>query len=47
MDNLYYLYFNIFSIGKVVGHVIFLIGIILNAKSDENYKQKQLKLLDD
>ena len=37
-----YLYFNIFSIGKVVGCVLFLIGIILNAKSDENYKQKQL-----
>ncbi|KGO14741.1 DMT family transporter [Clostridium botulinum] len=40
-----YLYFNIFSIGKVVGCVLFLIGIILNAKSDENYKQKQLKSL--
>ena len=37
-----YLYFNIFSIGKGVGCVLFLIGIILNAKSDENYKQKQL-----
>lgn len=40
-----YLYFNIFSIGKVLGCVLFLIGIILNAKSDENYKQKQLKSL--
>ncbi|WP_242839556.1 DMT family transporter [Clostridium botulinum] len=40
-----YLYFNIFSIGKVVGCILFLIGIILNAKSDENYKQKQLKSL--
>ncbi|WP_080283134.1 DMT family transporter [Clostridium botulinum] len=40
-----YLYFNIFSIEKVVGCVLFLIGIILNAKSDENYKQKQLKSL--
>jgi len=40
-----YLYFNIFSIGKVVGCVLFLIGIILNAKSDESYKQKQLKSL--
>ncbi|KEJ02006.1 hypothetical protein N497_04520 [Clostridium botulinum F 357] len=40
-----YLYFNIFSIGKVVGCVLFLIGIILNAKSDENYKQKQFKSL--
>ncbi|MGL5642956.1 MAG: DMT family transporter [Paraclostridium sp.] len=40
-----YLYFNIFSIGKVVGCVLFLIGIILNSKSDENYKQKQLRSL--
>ncbi|WP_315115657.1 DMT family transporter [uncultured Clostridium sp.] len=40
-----YVYFNIFSIGKVVGCILFLIGIILNAKSDENYKQKQPKLL--
>ncbi len=40
-----YVYFNIFSIGKVVGCILFLIGIILNAKSDEDYKQKQLKLL--
>ncbi len=40
-----YLYFNIFSIGKIIGCVLFLIGIILNAKSDENYKQKQIKLL--
>lgn len=40
-----YLYFNIFSIGKVVGCVLFLIGIILNVKSDEIYKQKQLKSL--
>lgn len=40
-----YLYFNIFSIGKVVGCVLFLIGIILNAKSDENYKRKQLTSL--
>lgn len=40
-----YLYFNIFSIGKVIGCVLFLIGIILNAKSDENYKQNQLESL--
>ena len=38
-----YLYFNIFSIVKIVECVLFLIGIILNAKSDENCKQKQLK----
>lgn len=40
-----YVYLNIFSIGKVIGCVLFLIGIILNSKSDENYKQNQLKLL--
>ncbi|WGX76250.1 hypothetical protein QJS64_02525 [Paraclostridium bifermentans] len=45
LDNLYYLYFNIFSIGNIVGCVLFLIGIILNAKFDEIYKQNQLKSL--
>ncbi|MCB2311305.1 DMT family transporter [Clostridium tagluense] len=40
-----YVYLNIFSIGTIVGCILFLIGIILNTKSDENYKQKQLKLL--
>lgn len=40
-----YVYLNIFSIGKVIGCILFLIGIILNSKSDENYKQNQLELL--
>jgi len=39
-----YVYLNIFSTGKVIGCVLFLIGIILNEKFDEKYKQKQLKL---
>lgn len=39
-----YVYLNIFSTGKVIGCVLFLIGITLNAKFDEKYKQKQLKL---
>jgi bacterial/archaeal transporter family-2 protein len=39
-----YWYLNIFSMGKVVGCILFLIGIILNAKSNENYKQNQLNL---
>ena len=33
-----YWYFNIFSMGKVIGCILFLIGIILNAKSNEKYK---------
>lgn len=37
-----YLYLNIFSIGKILGCILFLIGIIINAKSNEKYKQNQL-----
>lgn len=33
-----YLYLNIFSIGKILGCILFLIGIIINAKSNEKYK---------
>ncbi|MDW8802722.1 DMT family transporter [Clostridium sp. A1-XYC3] len=40
-----YWYLNIFSMGKVLGCILFLIGIILNAKSNENYKQNQLNCL--
>lgn len=40
-----YWYFNIFSMGKVIGCILFLIGIILNTKSNENYKQNQIKSL--
>lgn len=40
-----YWYFNIFSMGKVIGCILFLIGIILNAKSNEKYKQNQIKSL--
>jgi bacterial/archaeal transporter family-2 protein len=39
-----YFYLNIFSMGKVVGCILFLIGIILNAKSNENYRQNQVSL---
>lgn len=39
-----YWYFNIFSIGKVIGCILFLIGIILNARSNEKYKQDPLTL---
>lgn len=34
-----YVYLNTFSIGKLIGCILFLIGILLNSKSDENYKQ--------
>lgn len=40
-----YWYFNIFSMGKVIGCILFLVGIILNAKSNEKYKQNQIKSL--
>ncbi|WP_195989508.1 DMT family transporter [Clostridium sp. D53t1_180928_C8] len=40
-----YVFLNIFSVGKILGCLLFLIGIILNAKSDENYKEKQLTLV--
>lgn len=33
-----YFYFNIFSIGKVIGCILFLIGIVLNAKYKEKYE---------
>lgn len=39
-----YWFLNIFSIGKVVGCILFLVGIIINAKSNENHKQNQLNL---
>lgn len=39
-----YFYLNIFSMGKVVGCILFLVGIIFNAKSNENYRQNQLNL---
>lgn len=39
-----YIYLNIFSKGKVIGGVLFLIGLIINAKVDNKYKQESLKL---
>lgn len=38
-----YIYFDIFSKGKVIGGVLFLIGLILNAKVDNRNTQKNLK----
>lgn len=39
-----YIYLDIFSKGKVMGGVLFLIGLIFNAKVDNKYKQENLKL---
>lgn len=40
-----YVFLNIFSVGKVIGCILFLIGILLNAKADEKYKKQQLTLI--
>ncbi|WP_454053045.1 DMT family transporter [Clostridium sp. Marseille-Q7071] len=39
-----YIYLGIFSQGKVIGGALFLIGLIINARIDNKYKQKDLKL---
>ena len=37
-----YVYLDIFSKGKIIGGVLFLIGLIINAKVDNKYKQEIL-----
>ncbi len=39
-----YIYLGIFSQGKVIGGLLFLIGLVINARIDNKYKQKDLKL---
>ena len=39
-----YIYLDIFSKGKVIGGLLFLIGLIINAKVDNKYAQEKLKL---
>ncbi|WP_291578280.1 DMT family transporter [Clostridium sp. UBA6640] len=39
-----YIYLGIFSQGKVIGGALFLIGLVINARIDTKYKQKDLKL---
>ncbi len=39
-----YIYLGIFSQGKVIGGLLFLIGLVVNARIDNKYKQKDLKL---
>lgn len=39
-----YIYLGIFSQGKVIGGALFLIGLIINARIDNKYKQKDLNL---
>ncbi|WML36993.1 DMT family transporter [Clostridium sp. OS1-26] len=39
-----YIYLGIFSKGKMIGGVLFLIGLIINAKVDARYSQEKLKL---
>lgn len=39
-----YIYLGIFSQGKVIEGLLFLIGLVVNARIDNKYKQKDLKL---
>lgn len=39
-----YIYLDILSKGKVIGGILFLIGLIINAKIDNVYAQKTLKM---
>ncbi|MBB6214243.1 uncharacterized membrane protein YdcZ (DUF606 family) [Anaerosolibacter carboniphilus] len=39
-----YIYLDIFSKGKIIGGALFLIGLIMNARADNKYAQKNLKL---
>lgn len=39
-----YIYLGIFSQGKAIGGLLFLIGLVVNARIDNKYKQKDLKL---
>lgn len=41
-----YVYLDVFSKGKVIGGVLFLIGLILNARVDSKHQQKSLELSD-
>ena len=36
-----YIYLDIFSKGKVIGGILFLIGLIINAKADSKYAQEK------
>lgn len=39
-----YIYLDIFSRGKIVGGVLFLIGLIINARFDKKHEQENLEL---
>lgn len=39
-----YIYLDLFSTGKMIGGVLFLIGLILNSKVDNRYAQEKLKV---
>lgn len=40
-----YVYFEVLSPGKIIGGVLFTIGLIINVKLDEREKEERLKLL--
>lgn len=39
-----YIYLGVFSKGKILGGMLFLIGLIINAKIDNKYTEEKLKL---
>ncbi len=39
-----YIYLDVFSKGKLIGGILFLIGLLINAKVDNKYAQKNLKI---
>lgn len=39
-----FVYLDLFSKGKIIGGILFLMGLILNARVDAKYTQKSLKL---
>jgi len=39
-----YIYLDVFSKGKLIGGILFLIGLLINAKVDNKYAQKKPKI---
>ncbi len=39
-----YLYLHIFSIGKIVGCILFFLGMMLNARTDKKHEREKIRL---